>query len=52
MVLNVYWDHRDDPKKLRKHPSFAGILLQEWDAASRSLVGPRRTIFTGSHTAW
>jgi len=46
--LNVYWDHRDDPKKLRRHPSFGGILLQEWDARSQSLVGPRRTIFAGS----
>lgn len=47
-LLNVLWDHRDDPKKLRKHPGFGGILLQEWDATSRRLVGRRRTIFTGS----
>jgi xylan 1,4-beta-xylosidase len=46
--LNMLWDHRDDPKKLRKHPAFGGILLQEWDAKSRTLVGERRNIFAGS----
>jgi xylan 1,4-beta-xylosidase len=46
--LNVLWDHRDDPKKLRKHPGFAGVLLQQWDARSRRLVGERKTIFAGS----
>jgi len=46
--LNVLWDHRDDPRKQRRHPGFAGIVLQEWDAPSQRLVGRRTTIFTGS----
>lgn len=32
-LVNVQWDHRDG------RPSFAGILLQEYDHAARSLVG-------------
>lgn len=46
--VNVLWDHRDDPTRLRKHPGFAGILLQQWDARARRLVGERKTVFAGS----
>lgn len=31
-----------------KHPSFDGILLQEWDPVSKALVGPVKNIFPGS----
>ncbi len=31
-----------------KHPSFAGILLQEFDAKAGKLVGPVKNIFAGS----
>jgi xylan 1,4-beta-xylosidase len=31
-----------------KHPSFAGILLQEYDATAGKLVGPSKNIFAGS----
>jgi xylan 1,4-beta-xylosidase len=46
--VNMIWDHRDDSGAQRKHPTFAGILLQEWDAASGKLVGKPKTIFAGS----
>jgi xylan 1,4-beta-xylosidase len=39
-LLNMYWDHRDG------HPSFAGILLQEYDAGKKALIGQPRTILT------
>jgi hypothetical protein len=31
-----------------KHPSFAGILLQEYDPAAKKLVGPVKNVFAGS----
>ncbi|MFE9642770.1 glycoside hydrolase family 43 protein [Streptomyces sp. NPDC006365] len=37
-LLNIQWDPRDG------HPSFAGILLQEYDADKRALIGQPRTI--------
>ncbi|NGO10294.1 glycoside hydrolase family 43 protein [Streptomyces sp. HC44] len=37
-LLNIQWDPREG------HPSFAGILLQEYDAAKRALIGQPRTI--------
>lgn len=40
--LNMLWDHRNG------HHRFAGIALQEFDAASGKLVGERKNIFTGS----
>ncbi len=46
--VNMIWDHRDGSGAQRKHPAFAGILLQEWDAASGKLVGRPKTIFAGS----
>jgi len=47
--LNMQWNHVStgvggNPK----HPSFDGILLQEYDAAAGKLVGPIRNIFAGS----
>ncbi|WP_157019675.1 glycoside hydrolase family 43 protein [Mesorhizobium xinjiangense] len=47
--LNMQWNHVStgvggNPK----HPSFDGILMQEYDAAEGRLVGPVRNIFAGS----
>ncbi len=47
--LNMVWNHRGagyggNPT----HPSFAGILLQEYDAAAGKLVGEVRNIFAGT----
>ena len=47
-LLNMIWDHRPDAGVGLKHPAFAGILLQEWDAASAKLVGQPKKIFAGS----
>ncbi|WP_447007277.1 glycoside hydrolase family 43 protein [Saccharothrix isguenensis] len=41
-LLSMQWDHR--PGRLR----FAGILLQEFDRATRTLVGEPELIFTGT----
>jgi xylan 1,4-beta-xylosidase len=41
-LLNMLWDHR--PGRNR----FAGIVLQEFSAGERKLVGPRRLIFAGT----
>lgn len=41
-LLNMLWDHR--PGKNR----FAGIVLQEYSAKERALVGERKMIFTGT----
>ena len=41
-ILNQLWDHR--PGKNR----FAGIVLQEYDPATRCLIGTRENIFTGT----
>ncbi|KAL6712535.1 hypothetical protein ACN47E_000412 [Coniothyrium glycines] len=40
--VNMLQDHRRRPR------SFAGIRLQEWDAQTGKLVGPRKTIFKGT----
>lgn len=40
--LNMVWDHRPD------RTSFAGITLQEYSISSRSLLGERKFIFSGS----
>ncbi|KAB8161910.1 family 43 glycosylhydrolase [Streptomyces sp. 3MP-14] len=37
-LVNVEWDHRPD------RPSFAGIVLQEYDPGERRLTGPVTTI--------
>lgn len=47
--VNMLWNHVShgvggNPK----HPSFAGILLQEYDPQARRLVGPVKNVFLGS----
>ncbi|MFI1356578.1 glycoside hydrolase family 43 protein [Streptomyces sp. NPDC020898] len=39
-LLNIQWDPREG------RPSFAGILLQEYDAHQQALIGQPRTILT------
>jgi xylan 1,4-beta-xylosidase len=46
--LNMIWDHRPGARADLRNPAFAGILLQEWDAASGKLVGAAKNIFAGS----
>ncbi|MBX3607459.1 MAG: glycoside hydrolase family 43 protein [Piscinibacter sp.] len=47
--LNMLWNHRSDSVGGQpKSPGFAGILMQEWDAADRCLVGPAKNIFRGT----
>jgi xylan 1,4-beta-xylosidase len=47
--LNMVWNHvSHGVGGSPKHPSFAGILLQEFDAVSGKLVGPVKNIFAGS----
>jgi xylan 1,4-beta-xylosidase len=47
--LNMQWNHRTESYGgSPKHPAFDGILLQEWDPATRKLVGPVKNIFPGS----
>ncbi len=47
--VNMQWNHRSESfGGSPKSPAFDGILLQEWDPATRSLVGPIRNIFAGS----
>jgi xylan 1,4-beta-xylosidase len=41
-LVNMLWDHRSRPDM------FAGIRLQEFDAAASRLVGPVRTIWHGT----
>jgi xylan 1,4-beta-xylosidase len=41
-LVNMLWDHRP------AHNRFAGIVLQEYSAAARTLVGSRRLIFKGT----
>jgi xylan 1,4-beta-xylosidase len=41
-LVNMRWDHRPG------HNQFSGILLQEYSPTLRKLVGPVRTIFTGT----
>src|SRR5690606_10366884 len=41
-VLNMVWDHRPEKN------SFGGILLQEYDAKQKRLVGPVENIFRGT----
>ena len=42
--LNMVWDHRSD------RTYFKGIVMQEYDDATKSLTGPRKLIFPGSPT--
>lgn len=47
--LNMVWNHvSTGVGGSPKHPSFAGILLQEYDPAAKRLVGPVKNIFAGS----
>jgi xylan 1,4-beta-xylosidase len=47
--LNMVWNHvSTGVGGSPKHPSFAGILLQEYDAEAKKLVGTVRNIFAGS----
>ena len=47
--LNMLWNHvSHGVGGSPKHPSFAGILLQEYDAGAKRLVGPVTNIFPGS----
>ena len=48
-LVNMVWDHRTDgAARERRHPAFAGILLQEYDPRSGALIGPVANIFSGS----
>jgi xylan 1,4-beta-xylosidase len=47
--LNMLWNHfSHGVGGSPKSPSFAGILLQEWDAKTKKLVGPVKNIFRGT----
>ena len=47
--VNMQWNHRTESYGgAPKSPAFDGILLQEWDAKTRSLTGPIKNIFAGS----
>jgi len=47
--LNMLWNHISHGTGGNpKHPSFAGILLQEYDAKAGKLIGPVKNIFAGS----
>lgn len=47
--LNMVWNHvSTGVGGSPKHPSFAGILLQQYDPAAEKLVGPVKNIFAGS----
>jgi xylan 1,4-beta-xylosidase len=46
--LNMIWEHRAGALAKPRNPAFAGILLQEWDAASGKLIGAAKNIFAGS----
>jgi xylan 1,4-beta-xylosidase len=47
--VNMVWNHVSNGVGGHpRHPSFAGILLQEFDARAMALTGPIRNIFRGS----
>jgi xylan 1,4-beta-xylosidase len=51
--LNMVWNHRTDSiGGSPKHPAFAGILAQEYDARAGKLIGEPVNIFAGSRTGW
>ncbi len=41
-LVNMLWDHRPG------HNSFGGILLQQYDASNRALIGPVTNIYQGT----
>lgn len=47
--LNMLWNHRTQSiGGAPKVPAFDGIVLQEWDAQQRKLVGPVTNIYKGT----
>ena len=47
--VNMLWNHRGNSIGGNpKHPAFAGILLQEYDAKNRKLIGTVKNISRGS----
>ena len=47
--MNMRWNHRSPGTGGNPaHPSFDGILLQEYDHSSKALTGPIKNIFDGS----
>lgn len=47
--VNMLWNHRSRSiGGSPKHPAFAGILLQEYNAETGKLVGPVKNVFAGS----
>ena len=47
--LNLVWNHRGPGiGGSPKHPSFAGIIVQEWDHEARTLKGEPRMIYEGT----
>ncbi len=47
--LNMIWNHvSPGVGGSPKHPSFAGIMLQEFDPKAGKLVGPAKNVFDGS----
>jgi xylan 1,4-beta-xylosidase len=47
--LNMVWNHvSHGVGGSPKHPSFAGILLQQYDPVAEKLVGPVKNVFAGS----
>ncbi len=51
--LNMVWNHRTDSVGgSPKHPAFAGILLQEYDADAGKLIGKPQTFSQAARTVW
>lgn len=48
--VNMLWDHTRRGGLL-KNSAFAGIVLQEWDATTKKLVGLKKNIFPGTELA-
>ncbi|MGO4436149.1 glycoside hydrolase family 43 protein [Rhizobium sp. RAF56] len=46
--VNMQWNHRPEAFHSAGHTAFDGILLQEWDARTKSLKGPIKNIFAGT----
>ncbi|MDP3523854.1 MAG: glycoside hydrolase family 43 protein, partial [Hoeflea sp.] len=47
--VNMVWNHRSNSIGGQpKHPAFAGILMQEYDAGAGRLIGKPENIFKGS----
>jgi xylan 1,4-beta-xylosidase len=47
--VNMHWNHRPEAHNTEgDNPAFDGILLQQWDAATKKLVGPVHNIYRGT----